>query len=111
MVYLGRVDNQIKVQGYRVELGEIEAAIRDVAEVDTAIAAGYPFGVNGAESVIAFIAESQVDPAQIQAGLQERLPSYMQPSTFVTVADFPLNANGKVDRKALNDGYAAGEYR
>lgn len=110
LLYLGRVDNQIKVQGYRVELAEIEAALRDAAGVDTAIAAGYPVGVQGVESVIAFIGESAVDMFSIQASLKDRLPSYMQPKTIITISSFPLNANGKVDRKALSEGYETGRY-
>ncbi len=101
LLYLGRVDNQIKVQGYRVELGEIEARLRDVAAVDVAIAAGYPQGINGAEGIIAFIAPSDRSDSEIQSALAGQLPPYMQPQKIIAVEDFPLNANGKVDRGAL----------
>ena len=107
LLYLGRVDNQIKVQGYRVELGEIEAVLRDVAQVDVAIAAGYPQGINGAESILAFLAPSQIELADINTRLAERLPSYMQPREIVWIDDFPLNANGKVDRGALLKAHEA----
>ncbi len=109
LVYLGRMDNQIKVQGYRVELGEIEALVREVAGVDVAIAAGDPPGVKGAESIVVFMSPSDRAADTIQRALQDRLPSYMQPKKILTVETFPLNANGKVDRKALNHLYASGE--
>ncbi len=105
MVYLGRVDNQIKVQGYRVELGEIEARIRKIAKTDVAIAIGYPMGINGAEGIIAFKGESELSDIDVAATLNAALPSYMQPKDLVTVNSFPLNANGKVDRKALLNSY------
>lgn len=101
MLYLGRVDGQIKVQGYRVELGEIEAVLRKAAGVDTAIALGYPEGINGADGVIAFVAESAVDEQSVRDVVQQHLPSYMQPTEYHWLSSFPLNANGKVDRGAL----------
>ena len=57
MVYLGRVDNQIKIQGYRVELGEIEMVMREESRVDTAIAIGWPETSAGADGVVVFIAD------------------------------------------------------
>ncbi len=105
LLYLGRVDNQIKVQGYRVELGEIESVLRSVAQVDVAIAAGWPQGVNGAESIVAFTAPSTLEAGEIQQRLTAQLPPYMQPKEIVFVDDFPLNANGKVDRGALMAAY------
>jgi len=101
LLYLGRIDNQIKVQGYRVELGEIEAVIREQAEVDIAVAIGFPVGLTGAEGIVAFVSKAGADLAGIRVGIQRRLPSYMQPSEIRHVEEFPLNANGKVDRNAL----------
>ena len=101
MVYLGRVDNQIKIQGYRVELGEIEAVLREEAQVDVAIAIGWPLTTSGADAVVAFIAADQADVPAITARARERLPSYMLPREIRLVSEFPLNVNGKVDRQAL----------
>lgn len=101
ILYLGRVDNQIKVQGYRVELGEIEAIIREVAETEAAIAVGYPNGRNGVEGVVGFISKAQADLSAIRRAACARLPSYMQPSEILHVDEFPLNSNGKIDRRAL----------
>ena len=107
LLYLGRVDNQIKVQGYRVELGEIEALIREEAQTDVAIAAGYPVTDSGAEGIIAFMSASAHSDQDILAALADRLPGYMQPRKLITVDEFPLNANGKVDRRALMDTFLA----
>jgi amino acid adenylation domain-containing protein len=101
LVYLGRVDNQIKIQGYRVELGEVEAILRKAAEVDTAIAVGYPRNAGGADGIVAFISKPDADLQALREEVSERLPAYMHPSEIRHVDDFPLNANGKVDRKAL----------
>jgi non-ribosomal peptide synthetase component F len=101
LVYLGRMDYQIKIQGYRVELGEIEAVLREEARVDVAIAVGWPMTASGADGIVAFIAPSELDPAEVRARAIARLAPYMHPSQVRVVEDFPLNANGKVDRKAL----------
>ena len=98
--YLGRADHQIKIQGYRVELGEVEALLRDLAGTDTAIAVGWPVNAAGADGVVAFVG-SGVDTGALLKTARARLPAYMAPREIREVADFPLNANGKVDRKAL----------
>jgi amino acid adenylation domain-containing protein len=109
LVYLGRMDNQIKIHGHRVELGEIEAVLRDEARVDVAIAIGWPVAASGAEGLVAFIQQSSDDTKRILSRVKERLPSYMIPSRIHTVKRFPLNTNGKVDRKALIKIVGAGK--
>jgi len=101
LVYLGRADNQIKIQGYRVELGEIEAALREEAGIEAAIAIGWPRNAGGADGVVAFLGAEDLDLDAILARLKARLPSYMVPRELRAVAAFPLNANGKIDRGAL----------
>lgn len=109
LVYLGRVDNQIKIQGYRVELGEVEAVMRQEAGVDVAIAIGWPVTASGADGIVGFIGtdHADADTAAIRQRVIGRLPPYMHPSALRTIAEFPLNANGKVDRKALQALLAA----
>ena len=109
LLYLGRVDNQIKVQGYRVELGEIEARLRDAAGVDVAIAAGHPVSASGADGIIAFMSPSDREEADIMNALSQQLPAYMQPKALFIVDEFPLNANGKIDRKALMDDHISND--
>jgi acyl-CoA synthetase (AMP-forming)/AMP-acid ligase II len=101
LIYLGRIDHQIKIRGLRVELGEIEAVLREVAGVDRAVALGWPIATNGAEGIVAFLETSNADVEVILNAVKDRLPSYMIPHTLHLIAEFPLNANRKIDRKAL----------
>jgi amino acid adenylation domain-containing protein len=101
MVYLGRIDNQIKVQGYRVELGEIESIVRKVGGVDVAVAVGWPQVPTGADGIVVFVSSANADLDSIREKSKEQLPSYMHPSRVLNIGAFPLNANGKIDRKAL----------
>jgi len=106
MDYLGRLDHQVKVRGVRMELGEIEEALRAHPAVAQAVAAVRD-DAPGGRQLIAYL----VPVAGAQAGgpsaselrrfLAERLPEAMIPSAFVPLAALPLNRNGKVDRKAL----------
>jgi acyl-coenzyme A synthetase/AMP-(fatty) acid ligase len=101
MVYLGRVDNQVKVQGYRVELGEVEAIIREEASVEAAIALGWPETAAGADSILVFISDERADLVDVIARAKGRLPAYMAPREVRHIDQFPLNSNGKIDRGAL----------
>lgn len=101
LIYLGRVDNQIKVQGYRVELGEIEAVLREEAGVEAAVAIGWPTTASGADGIVGFIGAERADAEAIRQRVIGRLPPYMHPSEIRLVSEWPLNANGKIDRKAL----------
>ena len=101
MTYLGRIDFQIKIQGYRVELGEIEAIVRDEAKVDVAVAVGWPLTASGADGVAVFLGTEDVDKDALLERLKGRLPPYMVPNQIRSVKEWPLNPNGKVDRKAL----------
>jgi acyl-coenzyme A synthetase/AMP-(fatty) acid ligase len=102
-VYLGRVDHQIKVLGHRVELGEIEAALRSEPGVTEAIAMGWPMEDGTALGIVAFVSGTNIDPAGASAGVRLRLPDYMAPREIRVVDSMPLNANGKIDRNALRD--------
>ncbi|MFF4385139.1 amino acid adenylation domain-containing protein, partial [Kitasatospora sp. NPDC001547] len=101
---LGRADDQVKVRGFRIEPGEIEAALERHEDVARAVAA-----VRSDTSGDAFLAvylvprvgPAEPDLAGIRAHLGRELPGYMMPSAFVVLDELPLTANGKVDRKAL----------
>jgi acyl-CoA synthetase (AMP-forming)/AMP-acid ligase II len=106
LLFRGRLDSQVKIRGYRVELGEIEAVLRHEAGVDTAVALGWPIAPNGgADGVVAFIAvpssRPSVDVDALRERVGQRLPRYMVPREVRVVSEFPLNANGKIDRNAL----------
>jgi non-ribosomal peptide synthetase component F len=101
LVYLGRIDNQIKIQGYRVELEEVESALRDASGAGVAIAVGWPPSPSGADGIVAFLGADAADCDAIRNRLKQQLPPYMVPREIRLVREFPLNANGKVDRNAL----------
>jgi amino acid adenylation domain-containing protein len=101
LLYLGRMDHQIKVLGHRVELGEVEAVLREESGVDAVVALGWPRTESGAGGVVAFLGEEQVDVEGLRARVAARLPSYMVPRAVHLLPALPLNDNGKFDRKAL----------
>jgi amino acid adenylation domain-containing protein len=96
--FLGRLDSQIKVLGHRVELEEVEAAIREEAGTD-AIAVGWPRTETGAAGIVALVGGA-IDVVALRRRLVERLPDYMVPREIRIVSELPLNANGKRDRHA-----------
>ena len=100
--FLGRADFQVKVNGFRVELGEIEGAIQALPGVKAAIVDGQDQPNHKGKFLVAYVvSESPLDAAQVRAALQDRLPYYMIPRMFVPLERIPLSANGKVDRRAL----------
>lgn len=99
---LGRADDQVKVRGFRVELGEIEAALSRQLSNGTAAVVLKP--VDGIDQLVAYIvpgAVQSVGIAQLRAQLRETLPPYMVPSRFEQVESIPRLTSGKIDRKAL----------
>lgn len=100
--YLGRLDHQVKIRGLRIELGEIEAHLLAQPEVREAVAVAKE-GPGGVRLVgyISAVVGHVIDPALLRERLGKQLPDYMVPSMIVVLEALPLNANGKVDRKAL----------
>jgi amino acid adenylation domain-containing protein len=101
IMYLGRIDNQVKILGHRVELGEIEAVIRQETGVDGVVAIGWPRTERGADAIEVFLQADSIDVDTLRARLRASFPSYMVPREFRLLSCFPLNANGKYDRRAL----------
>jgi D-alanine--poly(phosphoribitol) ligase subunit 1 len=107
LFFEGRIDEQIKLSGYRIELGDVEANLRALATVRDAVV--IPVMKNGAaQSLAAFVVLAGRDDAshfvlsyQLRNQLSERLPLYMLPRKFVFLDTFPMTANGKVDRASL----------
>ncbi|SET77616.1 non-ribosomal peptide synthetase [Variovorax sp. OV084] len=97
--YLGRIDHQVKVRGFRIELGEIEAQLQAQPEVREAVVVANE-GPAGAR-LVGYVSGQGIDTATLRERLAEALPDYMVPSVIVVLDALPLNANGKVDRKAL----------
>jgi amino acid adenylation domain-containing protein len=100
-VCLGRTDHQIKVLGFRVELGEIEGVMQACAGVVQAVALGWPVSEGTATGIVAFVSGDGIDTVEIRNACKASLADYMVPSRIIRIDDMPLNANGKVDRAAL----------
>ncbi|WP_119742341.1 non-ribosomal peptide synthetase [Pseudomonas sp. Larv2_ips] len=103
--YVGRIDHQVKIRGYRIELGEIEARLHEQPQVRDA-AVGVQEGVNGKHLVGYLVAaDESLNPSErldrIKQRLRAELPEYMVPLHWLWLERLPLNANGKLDRKAL----------
>jgi D-alanine--poly(phosphoribitol) ligase subunit 1 len=96
----GRVDNQVKVRGHRIELEELDLAVEAFADVSRAVSVSMA-GANGNELRVAFVAAAKIDLEALRAHCRERLPVYMQPAEIRQLDSLPQNANGKVDRKAV----------
>ncbi|MBW1598459.1 MupA/Atu3671 family FMN-dependent luciferase-like monooxygenase [Streptomyces sp. JJ38] len=100
--FIGRTDHQVKVRGYRVELGEIEAALQSHPDVAEAAATVHGTGVDRriAGYVVARPGAGLSVPA-VRAHIADRLPAYMLPAALLELAELPHTPNGKVDRRAL----------
>ncbi|MCO6440352.1 MAG: amino acid adenylation domain-containing protein [Nitrococcus mobilis] len=101
--YIGRIDHQVKLRGFRIELGEIEAALESHPAVHQAVVMvrEAPGGQDLLAAWLVPHAGAAVEPESLAAFLGERLPAYMVPAAFMGLAALPLNANGKIDRRAL----------
>jgi amino acid adenylation domain-containing protein len=100
--YVGRLDHQVQVHGHRVELGEVESAIRDATGVAAVVAVGWPVLESGVGGIVAFLGGADaLDVAALRSELAARLPDYMLPREMHVLRELPLNANGKFDRSAL----------
>jgi D-alanine--poly(phosphoribitol) ligase subunit 1 len=99
--FQGRVDNQVKVRGFRVELGEIEAHLRDVCSSDSVVALAWPVRLGSAGGIVAFVSGTDQSASQIRAELRDRLPKHLVPDQIRVMETLPVGMTGKIDRKAL----------
>ena len=103
IAFLGRVDNQVKVRGFRIELEEIDVHLRAEPAVEDAVTIVRETA-DGTQQLLSYVTGSAtLDVAAIRANLVRILPDYMVPTTIVVLDAFPLTANGKVDRPTLPD--------
>ena len=102
--FLGRIDEQVKLRGHRIELGEVDDALHDLDAV--AAAATALRSVDGFDVLVAYVclrSDSVWDEDAARARLSKRLPGYMVPGRFVLIDAFPRLTSGKIDRKSLPD--------
>jgi len=101
--YIGRLDFQVKVRGFRIEIGEIESVISQYDLVAQCVVAAWP-DESGEQVLVAYLMALDglaIDGSELHGYLKEKLPDYMIPAKFILLDKLPLTANGKVDRKAL----------
>ncbi|MGH3377208.1 MAG: AMP-binding protein, partial [Actinoallomurus sp.] len=101
LVHLGRLDNQVKIHGYRVELGELEAVLRRHPRVSQAAVIAIEHGEE--TELIACYTGEPVRRGELRRSLGGWLPIHLMPHRFLHLESMPLNANGKVDRGVLRD--------
>jgi acyl-coenzyme A synthetase/AMP-(fatty) acid ligase len=98
---LGRIDFQVKVQGHRVELGEIEAVVRKISGFDGVVAVGWPVTSSGYGGIEVFVEGVANGKDGLRTAVANELPDYMVPKRFHFMNRLPRNVNDKFDRKAM----------
>ena len=100
--FLGRVDDQVKVHGYRIEVKEIENQLLENESIEKAIVISKK-DKNDSNYLCAYVVlkDSEISTSEIRSNLQKKLPNYMIPSFFVKLEEMPITANGKIDKKLL----------
>jgi microcystin synthetase protein McyB len=98
--YLGRIDNQVKLRGLRIELGEIQTILDSHPQINQSVVIIQTDSGDN-QRLVAYVASQNqaLTAKELRQFLQPKLPVYMIPSAFVILPEFPLNANGKVDLK------------
>jgi amino acid adenylation domain-containing protein len=101
--FLGRIDHQVKVGGFRIELAEIEAVLHQHPSIKEAVAVTRDTPSGDKQLAAYFVARpgEQPKPSELRAFLKQKMPPYLVPAAFIRLTALPLNPNGKVDRLAL----------
>ncbi|EMQ0962277.1 enterobactin non-ribosomal peptide synthetase EntF [Citrobacter braakii] len=107
--YLGRSDDQLKIRGQRIELGEIDRVMQQLPDVEHAVAHACVFNQaaatgGDARQLVGYLVSQSglpLDTSALRETLREKLPAHMVPTVLLQLAELPLSANGKLDRKAL----------
>lgn len=99
--HLGRVDNQVKLKGNRVELEEIDAHLRRAAGTELVATVAWPMSYGSADGLVGFVAGGDGETERIREAMTQGLPRYLVPGRIIRCATLPQNINGKIDRNAL----------
>jgi amino acid adenylation domain-containing protein len=103
LVFLGRIDHQVKVRGFRIELGEIETQLRNHPAVKQCVTVIRKEAANQNQIIAYVVLNERILTGELRTYLEELLPRYMIPGHILELEELPLNRNGKIDRKALPD--------
>lgn len=101
--FLGRKDEQVKISGYRIEPGEIEAALQSGDGIEAAVVMARTSAAGEKELVAYLVGSGAINVQELRSSLLESLPAYMIPTHFVQLNELPLTPNGKIDRRRLPD--------
>lgn len=100
--FLGRIDDQIKIRGFRVEPGEVESVIATMNSIKETVVVGYSGDQNVILDLVAYIvADHKIDELELRKYLKTQLPDYMIPTIFMQIEQMPLTPSGKISRSAL----------
>ena len=99
--FVGRADDQVKIHGHRIELGEVEQALRASAGVQAGAVVAEGRGAGADRRLVAYYVPETIPSDEVRRDLETRLPAYMVPSAYVGLARLPLTPQGKVDRRRL----------
>ena len=99
--FIGRRDGQVKIHGFRVELSEVEAVIREIDRIKDVAVVARDLGADGKAIAAYYVADEKVEPKEIAEYIRERKPPYMVPASIMKIDAIPVNQNGKVNKKAL----------
>lgn len=106
----GRNDDQVKLNGYRIELNDINVRLKQIDGIDEAVTIALKQN-DVVKKLISFIHCKNATTEEIKAIIHQRLPHYMLPSQIIQVTDFPVNNNGKIDKKKLEENFLNGVYK
>jgi amino acid adenylation domain-containing protein len=109
LLFLGRVDNQIKVRGYRVDLSEIESKLLKIQGIRDAVVTAAISSVGEKVITAYFVSDNELSISELKESLGKELPDYMLPANFIRLNQIPLTFNGKIDYKSLHATNPAAE--
>ena len=99
----GRIDNQIKYKGYRIELSDIEHNLSEIKGIEECAVVAKLNENNTVKTIKAFVVGKNLQIEYIRKKLENKIPGYMMPKTIKIIEKLPVNQNGKLDRKALRE--------